>query len=261
MRYPSISQDSVSSMRNALRLLNLFTLDKAELNVSEVAEALEVGLSTAHRLTTTLVHEGFLLKDPITKNYRLGSSILAMGNTILSQIDLCRFSSPILEKLVKETGETAHLSILKENKVVYLQKFDSHYPVHLLSHAGRQNPVHCTSSGQVILAFQSDTVIEKIINMGLPPYTSKTITSPTIFLKKLHTIREQGYALSEEEMHKSVSSISTPVKNKLGKVIASVSIAGPITRINQQSRSRLIKLVRRASDHMSEQIVTHAFKK
>ncbi|WP_017727565.1 IclR family transcriptional regulator [Halalkalibacterium ligniniphilum] len=256
MRYPAISQHSVSSMRNALRLLKLFTLDEAELSVSELAKKLEVGLSTAHRLTSTLVHEGFLVKDPLTKNYRLSSSILAMGHTILSQIDLCHFSTPILERLTKETGETSHLSILKENQVIYLQKIDSLHPVHLLSHAGRQNHAHCTSSGQIILAFQSDEEIERVIKMGLIPYTSKTITSPARFKQRLREMKEMGYSLSEEELHYGVSSISAPVKNALGTVVASVSIAGPITRINQQKTDQLIKSVKKAAEEMSKQMMT-----
>jgi IclR family KDG regulon transcriptional repressor len=256
MRYPAIKKEPLSSLRNALRLLSLFTMDEPELNLSQLAERLEVGFSTAHRLANTLMHEGFIVKDPFTKNYRLGASILGMGNTIISQIDLCHFSGSILERLVKETGETAHISILKENQVVYLHKIDSVHPVHLLSHAGRQNPVHCTSSGQAILAYQSDSLIEKVIAMGLTPYTSKTITSPSKMKELLRTICKQGFAISLEEMHEGVSSIAAPVKDLTGEIIASVSIAGPTSRINSQKIPSLVELVKKAAADVSEQLLS-----
>ena len=163
MRYPAISKQTYSSLRNALRLLNLFTMDEPELNFSEIAEKLEVGLSTAHRLTNTLIKESFLIRDPITKNYRPAASILAMGNTIVSQIDLCRCSMPILEKLALESGESSHISVFKDTEVIYLLKVYSTYPVDLLSHAGRVTPAHCTSTGQVILAYQDEKTINKLL--------------------------------------------------------------------------------------------------
>ncbi len=254
MRYPAIKNTSFSSMRNALRLLNLFTMDEPELTVSEIAEKLDVAISTAHRLTSTLLHEGFLVKDPTTKYYRLGASILAMGNTVLSQIELCRFSTAILEQLVKETGETAHLSILKDTQVVYLFKIDSLHPVHLLSHAGRQNPAYCTSSGQAILAFEKESLIDKVIEEGLTLYTKHTITNSIKFRDMLKKVRNNGIAISKEEMHEGVISLAAPVKNLQGKVIASVSIAGPTSRIHHQNLDYFINAVKKAAFDISSKI-------
>ncbi|WP_102346550.1 IclR family transcriptional regulator [Bacillus sp. Marseille-P3661] len=255
MRYPSLRSDSLSSMRNALRLLNLFTMDEPELTLSEIAGKLEVGISTAFRLTSTLMHEDFLTKDSVSKKFRLGASILGYGNIIVSQNQLYKASAVPVEKLAIATGESSHIAILKENQTIYLNKIDSKHPVHLLSHAGKQNPVHCTSSGQVILAYQSESLIEKVIEKGLSPYTKNTIISPVKFKELLITIRKQGYAMSIEEMHDNVSSIAAPIKNILGEVVGSISIAGPTSRVNSQTSSRLIKLVKNAALEVAEQLV------
>ncbi|MDT8859700.1 IclR family transcriptional regulator [Alkalihalobacillus sp. MEB130] len=251
MRYPAINNESYSSMRNALRLLNLFTIEEPELNLSEIADKLQIAHSTAHRLTNTLLHSGLLVKEPIMKTYRPASSILSMGNIFLKRYRLSQYSIPILEELTKKTGETAHISILKDNKVVYLYKVDSLHPVHLLSHAGRQNPVHCTSSGQAILAYQPDREIQAVIEKGLEAYTAKTITSPNEFIKTLANIRYQGYAVSNEELHHGVTSIAAPIYSR-GRVVASVSIAGPTTRISQLKAEVLIKLVKVAATKISD---------
>ncbi|WP_227935275.1 IclR family transcriptional regulator [Alkalihalobacillus deserti] len=253
MRYPALNKESFSSMRNALRLLNLFTIDEPELTLSEMAEKLQIAHSTAHRLTSTLTHAGYLVKEPILKTYRPASSILSMGNTFLSKYRLYQISEPTLEELTKNTGETAHISILKGNKVVYLYRVDSLHPVHLLSHAGKQNPIHCTSSGQVILAYQPEFIIEEVVKQGLPFYTTKTVTSPVTFTNLLSTIRKQGFAISQEEMHKGVSSIAAPIRNTQGKVMASVSIAGPTTRVNQLKIDQFVKLVKAAANKITEE--------
>lgn len=253
MRYSSIKAEPLSSLRNALRLLNLLNMDEPELNVSELAERLEVGLSTSHRLASTLANEGFIVKDPKTKNYRLDPSILAMGNIIISHMEISRVSSSILERLALKSGETVHIAILRNNKVIYLNKVDSVHPVYMISHAGKQNPAHCTSSGKVILAYQPESYIENVIAMGLPAYTVKSITVGTQLKELLKNIRQQGYALSIEELHEGISSIAAPVKHPSGKTVASVNIAGPTQRINPYTIPKLVKMVMKAADDVTEQ--------
>ena len=131
----------------------------------------------------------------------------------------------ILEKLAEMTGETAHISVIKEHQALYLLKIDSSYPAQLLSHAGRKNPIYCTSTGQKLLAYQSDAIIEQVISESLTSYTSKTITDLIKLKNLLKTIRSYGYAVSEEELHEGVVSIVVLVKNNVGNVIATVSFA------------------------------------
>lgn len=254
MRYPAVNNNHFSSLRNALRLLNLFSKDEPELNLSELAERLEIGLSTAFRLTNTLVEEGFIVRDPHTKLYRPAASILAMGNTIISKIDLCQISKPILEKLVEDTGETSHIAVIRDYQVLYLLKIDNSHPVHLLSHAGKSNPLHCTSTGQVLLAYQPESVINQVIDRGLKSYTRKTITDPIRLREILYKIRKQGFSVSMEELHDKGVSIAAPVKNINGEVIASISIAGPTSRINLKTIPKLTKLVQTAADRISKEL-------
>jgi IclR family KDG regulon transcriptional repressor len=126
----------------------------------------------------TLASEGFVFKDPETKKYRLGFSILTLSGIINSNMDIVRESQPILNKLVETLGETAHISIFDHLEVVYLQKVECNHPVRFLTHVGKRNPPYCTSSGKVLLAYSSPDVIETIISQGLKQYTKNTITDP-----------------------------------------------------------------------------------
>ena len=247
-------KSSVSSMTNALRLLNLFTMDEPEWTLSDLAEALNVGVSTAYRLTNTLIHEGFIVRDSATKSFRLGSSILQMGHYVITSYDICEISPPILEKLVQDTGETVHLSILEGDNTIYLQVFECSNYVNVMTHVGKKNPIHCTSTGQIILAYQPESMIETVITNGLRPYSSNTITDPKKFKERLTLIQKQGVTFNKDEMNVGVSAIAAPIKSPSGKVEFSVSIAGPNSRINSINFLTLSKLVKKAADELSQKL-------
>ena len=134
---------------------------------------------------------------------------------------------------------------------MYLQKFESPNYAHLLSHEGKPNPIHATSTGQVILAYRCQSEIEEVIAGGLAPYTSHTITNPKQFRELLTRIRKQGYAYSKNELHLGYSSIAAPVKSPLGKVTYAVSIAGPSSRITPHRVQELSKAVKEAADELA----------
>jgi DNA-binding IclR family transcriptional regulator len=243
-----------TSLENALRLLELFSSGEQELGISDMAERLGTAGSTAHRLATTLMSEGFIAKNRHTNLYRLSTSILALGNIVTRQSDLFNISKPFLEALVRESNETAHIGVLQDFDVVYLSKVECSNPFPLLSYPGKRNPAHCTSTGQVLLAHQPPKVMEAFLLTELKRYTSKTITDPTALLQLFKQIEKQGYALSVEELHEGVASISAPIRNGKGRTVASISIAGPTQRINARTIPRLIQLVMKSADEISRHL-------
>ena len=236
------------------RLLNLFSVDEPELQLQDIATKLEIGQSTALRLVQALMVEGFVIRDPSAKSYRLAASVLAMGHTIITKMDLCHKSIHILEELAENTGETAHIAVFKDDQALYLLKIDSSNPVHLLSHAGKKNPIHSTSTGQILLAYQEESIINKVMERELIGYTERTITDPMKLKNELQIIRKKGYAVSQEELHKGVGSIAAPVTNIKGEIIAAVSIAGPMSRINQQNVPKLTKRVQQAANEVAQKL-------
>lgn len=250
-----------SSLENALRLLNLFSMDEPEWGISDMAQRLGIANSTVHRLLNTLLAEGFVAKDPRTHLYRLGSSVLALGHLVQSRLNLGQIALPALQRLVQQTNETAHIGILRDNSVIYLTKVECSHPVRLLSHVGKRNDCHCTSSGQVLLAYLPPYRLDEILGKGpFPAYTKKTITDPDKLRTLLAKVRQQGYAVSMEELHDGVCSIAAPVFNARGEVIASVNVAGPVQRMNQSAMPRLIKWVREAANEVSGRLHASAAK-
>jgi IclR family transcriptional regulator, KDG regulon repressor len=242
----------LSSVKNALRILNSFSMDEPEMKVSDISSSLGLNKSTVSRTMATLASEGFLFKDPETKKYRLGFSILTLSGIINSNMDVYRESQPILNKLVETIGETAHISIFDHLEVIYLQKVECNHPVRFLTHVGKRNPPYCTSSGKVFMAFSSESVTETIIKQGLKQFTKSTITNPDQLRSHLKQVRENGYAFSAEEFSEGVITIAAPIYDYTGKVIAALSIVGPKQRIQQQKIPSFAKKVISASIEISQ---------
>ncbi|CAG9614942.1 Pectin degradation repressor protein KdgR [Bacillus rhizoplanae] len=243
----------LSSVKNALRLLRSFSIDEPEKKVTDLASSLGLAKSTVSRLLATLASEGFVIKDPDTQKYRLGLSILNLNTILTSNLEINRESQPILQRLVNEVGETAHIGVLEGINVVYLNRVECKHPVQILSHVGRRNPLHCTSSGKVILSHQDERFIEQCIKEGLPSYTVHTITDPDDFRDVLKVVKEQGYGISIEEINEGVASVAAPVRDYTGKVMYAVSVVGPVHRMNPHDIS-LINKVKNAAHEISESL-------
>ncbi|WP_428908503.1 IclR family transcriptional regulator [Niallia sp. Krafla_26] len=254
MEQKTRGENYLSSVKNALRILNSFTMEEPEKKVSEIASELELNKSTVSRTMATLASEGFVDKDPETKKYRLGLSILTLSGVLNSNIDVYRESQPILNKLVEQIGETAHISIFDHLDVVYLQKVECSHPVRFLTHIGKRNPAYCTSSGKVLMAYSSNYIVEKIIAGGLNQYTKNTITDPDQLREHLKQIRKDGYAYSIEEFSEGVITIAAPIYDYTGKVVSALSVVGPIQRIHRNKIPSIAKKIKVACKEISENL-------
>lgn len=236
-----------STLKNTLQLLKLFSAEQPEWGISQLARELGLAKSTVHRMLTTLVSTGFVIKNPETHRYHLSARLLHLGHTVISQHPVYHQAKPVLHKLVRQTGETAHLSILKGVEVIYLYKVECQHPVRLPSYVGLTNPAFCTASGQAILAYHPEKV-EQVLTQGLSAYTPHTPATREALMGKLAKVREKGVAISIEELEEGVYSIAAPIFDpNQNKVIAAISIAGPTQRLTAEKLPVLVSYVKQAA--------------
>lgn len=244
----------LSSVKNALRILKSFTMDEPEKKISDLSASLGLNKSTVSRTMSTLASEGFVFKDPESKKYRLGLSILSLSGIVNSHMDVYRESQPVLMKLVENIGETAHISVLDNLEVIYLNKVECNHPVRFLTHIGKRNPAYCTSSGKVLLAFSDDEIIESVINKGLQKFNKNTVADPEQLRTYLKKVRKDGFAYSVEEFLEGVNSVAAPIYDYRGKVIAALTVVGPKQRIQTHKIPTLSKKVIQAAKEISERM-------
>lgn len=219
------------SVKNAMKILHLFSLDKPELGVTEISSEIGISISSTHRLLSTLLKKGYLKQNKRNKKYSLGFSLLGLTGVIVETMEIHKESKPILNDLAEQLGETVYLNVLEGPEVVYIHKVESKHPFRFYAHIGKRNPAYCSSAGKVILAHQSKEVINSILQMELIPYTPNTVTDPEKLRKELTDIKNVGYSVAIEEFREGVVSIAVPVRDYTGEVIAAINLVGPKQRM------------------------------
>jgi IclR family transcriptional regulator, KDG regulon repressor len=244
----------LSSVKNAIRILRAFKMEKPQKGVRELANELGLGKSSVQRILTTLASEGLVQKNKETNKYELGLSVVELSSIVLGHIDLHTESHPILTDLANKCGETAHLAILDGNQVVYLDKVESKTSNKVASHLGLHNYAHCTSSGKLLLAHSGNYLVDLVIQNGLAAITPKTIIDPDRFRQELKTILKNGYSASIDEYTIGRTSVSAPVRDHTGKVIAAINLVGPSSRISKQRIQYFASELIRSGQLISERL-------
>ncbi len=142
----------LSSVTTAIHLMKLFTADRTEMGISELAARLGTAKSTTHRLATTLLREGLLEQNPENDRYRLGFGLFSLGALARARINVATEAKPFLSALRDSTGENARLAVLDRRQIVFMHDIASPQSLGLQSCTGQYRPAHCTAEGLCLLA-------------------------------------------------------------------------------------------------------------
>ncbi|MCX7750363.1 MAG: IclR family transcriptional regulator [Candidatus Bipolaricaulota bacterium] len=232
-----------TSLAKALSVLELFQEGAAEFTLSELARKLGARPGTLYPIVYTLQRFGYLDRDPETKRYRPGLKFLVHAHHILSSLDVREKAKPVLRRLAREARANAHLAIVYEDEVLYLDREEAAPSVVIPSVIGRRVPLHCTALGKVLLAHNNELQDRLLQREALPALTPHTITDPEELRAELATVRAQGYAVDWEEFHVGNVCVAAPVWNYRRHVVAALSISLAKAGLEQTSLARLVELV------------------
>lgn len=195
---------------------------------SEIVAALELPKSSVHRVLKSLTGLGYLNFNPETKRYFGSLRLAALGAEVMSHFHLREHVRPYLLKLHRETDHTTNLAVLDRTVGVFIDKIESKdFGIKLFSEIGKTFPLHCTSLGKALLAFSSEDAVVRLLESPLKALTEKTITEPEVLKRELALIREQGYAIDNEEITRGIMCVASPVFGFNGEVACAISITFP----------------------------------
>ena len=220
----------------------------------QLSKGVQLNKSTVHRLVSVMVRHGFLRQDPETERYRLGLVLAELGQLCLADMEVRREAHPYLNQLMATLCETVHLGILDEGQVVYIDKCEYQGTIRLSSRVGSRVPAHSSSLGKAILAYLTEQQVNRVIERGLVPRTSNTITDPRRFRDELLAVRVRGYAVDNEENRESIRCVAAPILDHQGGPIAAISIAGLATSITEQRVPEIGRLVKDAAEQVSRRM-------
>jgi len=222
----------IHSLDKGLVLLEVIEKETYPVTLNTLWQKLQWDKATILRMCNTLERRGYIRKDPSTKCYSLGWRIFGLYESIIKNIDLQRITKPYLEQLEKKTGESAHLAFIFEKSVVFIDKLIGSLDPPVNVQIGGRAPLHCTSLGKAFLAFAAEEALEGLLESPLKKYTENTIHTKKQLFRALIKIREQGYAIDNEEYIPGVRCVAAPILNQTGHPIAAISISGPKDRLS-----------------------------
>ena len=194
---------TVRAVERVVIILNSFTREKPERRVNELSRELGIHVSTVSRLMAALEQGGLLSRAPDSEHYRLGVHLIGLAHRVLTYRDVREVSRPFLKQLSKTCQETATLSVMDHGSVVNLERSVAlSRRITDIGLIGLEAPPHAAAAGKVLLAHLTENELEPILARKLPRFTPQTITDPQKLRKELVKIREQGYAVAQEELEK-----------------------------------------------------------
>jgi IclR family transcriptional regulator, KDG regulon repressor len=247
-----------STGRGVMRIagvLNCFTVEEPVHNLTAISKRIGLAKSTTHRLISTLVGQGFLMRDAQGRGYRLGYQMLQWGMVAHAGLDLRNEALPILRELCNASEETAILTVRDGTRCLCLEIVESSQPVRLTMLIGQRRHLHAGASSKVLLAFLPEAEIEHILSaIELSALTPNTITDPARLRAELATICQRGYATSFEETDRGAMGIAAPVYDHTGQAVAGICVAAPLTRIPPERVPEVAPLVVNASRQLSARL-------
>ena len=243
-----------SPLGRYVRILESVAVAETGLTLTEIAQELELQAGTVHRLLRSLVELGMLRTRAGSKSYVPGPRLRNLLHMTLDRAEYSGLAQSILDRLVDEFGETAHLARLNSDyaeSVLMKQPLGSD---RTFVQPGRRLPLHAAASGKAILAFQDEDFITRYLARPRARYTELTKVDETEIRREMSRIREEGMAVCENELDAGVLSYGHPVPAGDGHVLYSVGITGLADRFHLVARSRIRERLSEAAGDLGKNL-------
>lgn len=240
----------IQSVARGLKIMEMLAASTDTVSVTELADALGIDKSSASRLVQTLANHGYAEQDPQSRRYRLGPQVVRLSRSLLTRMPLRNEADPFLHNLVNRTGECAHLAILAQNQALYIDQVESPASLRVTTGVGTLAPLHCTALGKSLLAFSAEAVFPS----EMRAFTPRTITDVETLRHHLEQVRQQGYAVDDEEYDFGVRCVAAPVFDYRGKAVGAIGVSGPAGRMTLQRVAEFAAVVAEVSRDLSDRL-------
>ncbi|MCL1913031.1 MAG: IclR family transcriptional regulator [Eubacteriaceae bacterium] len=232
---------SIKSILKVGNIVDVLSSSPEPLSLAALAKSTGLVKSTLHGLVSTLVEIGYVEQVPDNGYYQLGIRLFEIGNSISNKWNEKRIAYPYMQEIVEKTGETVHMAILSDGEVLYIEKLESSRSIQIVTASGVKLPAYCTGLGKALMSNLPTEDIKRICQAtGFVQHTENTIMSCEALMAELAVIRDRGYSVDEQEFMIGLRCIAVPIYNHFEKVVAAISIAAPLSRM-QGERFELYK--------------------
>jgi IclR family pca regulon transcriptional regulator len=226
----SQGHDYVQSLDRGLSVIRAFSHDDPRLTLSDVARATGLTRAAARRFLLTLQRLGYVASDD--REFYLTPRVLELGYAYLAQSPFYELAFPHLEALVDKVHESSSISVLDRDEIVYVARVPTKRIMTINLAVGTRLPAYATSMGRVLLANLPDDELEDYLARATFAHlTPRTVTSSEELRPVLAEVREQGWALVDQELEEGVRSVAAPLRGAGGRTIGAINVSAHAARI------------------------------
>jgi IclR family transcriptional regulator, KDG regulon repressor len=238
----------IAAIEKLFKILDLFTMERNSLSISEIHKELKYPKSTIFRLLATLEEMDYIKQNPDTRRYSLGFPFYRLGSIVLKDFDLRSVAKPIMEELVRDTGMTVDLNIRNGNSRVCIDKIDGPLIVVNFIRIGEYTPLYKGASGKLLLAFSDDR--EEVLQQ----FSREVDINIDELRDELNEIRENGYKVTTGERMPGSFGIAVPIFSHTNQIVANLTIAGQYQTLTEENKRIFLNRVKSCSYKISERL-------
>ncbi len=242
------------SIEKAFSVIDLFYSDRPKLSITEISEELNLTPGSIYPILYTLKEKGYLKKDG-NKKYALGLKFLEKSNVILESLDLRSTANTYLRKLADSLRGNAHLALLHDREVLYLEREEGSPGVTIKEIVGHRVPAYCTALGKILLTqLDSSELDDYFQEVELKERGPNTTTDPREIREELSEIKRKGFSVDNEEFHDNLLAVAAPVRNYQNEIVAAISLSFPKSKYPRLEIERPVEEIKKTAAEISRKL-------
>jgi DNA-binding IclR family transcriptional regulator len=236
----------MGTVAKALDLLDVFSRQRPQIGLSEIARLTGVNKATCYRLLEEMESRGLIEQLGATREYRLGPAVLRLAYLREASVPTRDAAMPVLHRLAQATGETAHLSHLVGGTLHTLGfAYPSQHGVRVMMDDADILPFHATASGAAVMAYLPEADAAQILATPPAPRTSVTPTESLVQSRITH-MRSHGWTEALSTFEDDVQGFAVPLFTPQSTPIGALAVAAAMPRMTANLRETIITELTRA---------------
>ena len=220
-------------------------------NISAISNQLDIPLPTVYRNIDNLLEAGFLAKDPADRISAGPRLRRLLYNSLARESSLAERRS-LLQQLSDSIEETVSISVPRGHGLYYFDRVESHWPMRLTLNPGDKLPMISSASGKLYLSTLPNETALRIFKNEKKNQTARlAIKRESEFIKELEKIRDNEFALDNEEFFDGMVGAAVPIKSLDGRYSAFLSTHGLVARKSVEAARSEISALQGCADQLS----------
>ncbi len=252
------SQENSAALR-AFRVLETLAESSRPLSLAEVVDKIGLPKQTIHRILKQMQDSWLITRSPGSRNYTCSSRVNHFALNVMLNSGATAARHAILSDLVEQIGETCNITMLSGTDIVYIDRVETQWALRVHLQAGSRVPLHCTSSGKLLLSLLPKAQRERLLRtLPLAAISQQSITDRTALRKELEQTRRRKFGINNQENLQGIIAIAVPIMLDRNRACAAVAVQAPIARMSLEQLLAHLPVMNEAARRLKETFVADA---